>query len=171
MLNERTLTADELAAREKIIQGMKKNKSKLVKKYGADAEKFMYGRATNIAKQQAEALKQSNDMKDDKLRKMIQDALSNPKPLKEDDWKQPDDESNMAHSQLASIIELATELQSLISDGEQLDAWVQAKLTKAQDYLSSANGYLKGEDAELKTQSPMVAALTEKIMKRLKNKI
>lgn len=85
MLNERTLTADELAAREKIIQGMKKNKSKLVKKYGADAEKFMYGRATNIAKQQAEALKQSNDMKDDKLRKMIQDVLS--KPL--DEKKKP----------------------------------------------------------------------------------
>jgi hypothetical protein len=82
MLNERKLTADELAAREKIIQGMKKNKSKLVKKYGADAEKFMYGRATNIAKQQAETLKQSNDMKDDKLRKMIQDVLS--KPLDEE---------------------------------------------------------------------------------------
>jgi hypothetical protein len=89
MLNERKLTADELAAREKIIQGMKKNKSKLVKKYGADAEKFMYGRATNIAKQQAEVLKQSNDMEDNKLRKMIQDVLSKPLDEKKKSPKYP----------------------------------------------------------------------------------
>jgi hypothetical protein len=76
MLNEKKLTAAELAAREKIIMGMKKNKSKLVKKFGKDAEKVMYGRATNIAKQQAEVLQKSEDMKEDRLKKMIQDALT-----------------------------------------------------------------------------------------------
>jgi hypothetical protein len=85
MLNERGLTADELAAREKIIQGMKKDKLDLVKKYDSEAERVMYGRATNIIKKRAKALKQSNDMKDDKLRKMIQDVLS--KPL--DEKKKP----------------------------------------------------------------------------------
>jgi hypothetical protein len=78
MLNEKKLTSAELAAREKIIMGMKKNKSKLVKKFGKDAEKVMYGRATNIAKQQVEVLQKSEDMKEDRLRKMIQDALSKP---------------------------------------------------------------------------------------------
>jgi hypothetical protein len=78
MLNEKKLTAAELTARENIIMGMKKNKSQLVKKFGKDAEKVMYGRATNIAKKQAEVLQNSENMKEDKLRKMIQDALANP---------------------------------------------------------------------------------------------
>jgi hypothetical protein len=85
MLNEKKLTAAELASRENIIMGMKKNKSQLVKKFGKDAEKVMYGRATNIAKKQAEASKQPEEMKEDKLRKMIQDVLS--KPL--DEKKKP----------------------------------------------------------------------------------
>ena len=75
MLNERKLTKPELAKREDIVMDMKKNKRKLVKRYGKDAEKVMYGRATNMAK------KQNENMDDKKLnlRKMIEDALQNPK--------------------------------------------------------------------------------------------
>jgi hypothetical protein len=70
--------------------------------------------------------------------------------LTEDDWMQPDDESDMAHGQLYSIKQLASELCDIIDDGEQLDAWVQAKLTKAEDYLNSVYNYMKGEEAEYK---------------------
>jgi hypothetical protein len=72
-MNERKLTKSELAKREDIIMKMKKNKRSLVQKYGKDAEAVMYGRATNIAKKQAEAMDQ------DKIKELVKDALQNPK--------------------------------------------------------------------------------------------
>lgn len=53
-----------------------------------------------------------------------------------------DDESQMAKSQLYRTAEYASELELMIQDGEELDAWVQAKITKASDYLSSVKHYL-----------------------------
>ena len=53
------------------------------------------------------------------------------------------DESQMAKSQLYSTAEYASELEQMIQDGEELDAWVQAKITKASDYLSSVKHYLQ----------------------------
>ena len=74
--------------------------------------------------------------------KYIQESLN------EDDWMQADDESDMAKSQLRSIQSNASKLMSMIDNNEQLDAWVQAKITKAEDYLNSVEGYLKGEEAQ-----------------------
>jgi hypothetical protein len=68
--------------------------------------------------------------------------------LNEDDWMQADDESDMAKSQLKSIQSNVSKLMNMIDDEEQLDAWVQSKLTKAEDYLNSVEGYLAGEDAQ-----------------------
>jgi hypothetical protein len=264
MLNERKLTERELDNREITIKGLLSNKQKLVKKYGRDAEKVMYGIATNQAKNKVEnmnkekikemvkatlavdesgfrpmsdeerAKKQYMDQQLARLRKagkdyetiqrmlatqqkMHQDRLKaamkedndpsgadlegdpgehveenineanlNPELVKkvqqfvkgiakyydyaeesalysihdalkqlypgirenkinEDDWMQADDESDMANSQLRSIHSNASKIENLIGDGDQLDAWVQAKLTKAEDYLDSVAGYLEGE--------------------------
>jgi len=79
MLNEKKLSKAELSKREDIIMSMKKNKRNLVKKYGADAEKVMYGRATNLAKKLAE-----QDMEQNKLREMVKAALSQPIPEKKE---------------------------------------------------------------------------------------
>ena len=68
--------------------------------------------------------------------------------INEDDWKQSDDESDMAHSQLKSIQSNASKLMNMIDNNEQLDAWVQSKLTKAQDYLQSISDYLTGEEGD-----------------------
>ncbi len=77
MLNERKLTGRELDKRIEAIQGLLSNKRTLVKKYGKDAEKVMYGIATKQAKAKVE------DMNKDKLKELIQQSLKgkNEKPL------------------------------------------------------------------------------------------
>jgi hypothetical protein len=91
--------------------------------------------------------------------------------LNEDDWKQGDDESDMAGSQLKSIQSNASKLMNMIDNNEQLDAWVQAKLTKAQDYLQSVNDYLTGEEGEEiyeKKLTPAEKKKKEEIVKSMK---
>jgi hypothetical protein len=68
------LSKAELAKREDVIQKMKKNKRSLVKRYGPDAEKVMYGRATNIAKKVAES-----EMEKSNLKELVRAALMNEK--------------------------------------------------------------------------------------------
>ena len=70
MLNERKLTENEIEQKKIALKGLLKNKRALVKKYGADAEKVMYGIATKQAKKKVE------NMNLDKLKEMIQDALT-----------------------------------------------------------------------------------------------
>ena len=71
MLNERKLTERELDKRAEAIQGLLSNKRTLVKKYGKDAEKVMYGIATKQAKSKVEG------MNKDKIKELIQLALQN----------------------------------------------------------------------------------------------
>ena len=91
--------------------------------------------------------------------------------LNEDDWMQADDESDMAKSQLKSIQSNVSKLMNMIDDEEQLDAWVQSKLTKAEDYLNSVEGYLAGEDAQARGLNENVneslAKKVEEIVKSL----
>ena len=72
MLNERKLTKNELDKREIALKGLIQNKRSLVKKYGKDAEKVMYGIATKQAKTKQEAMNLEN------LRSIIKDALTSP---------------------------------------------------------------------------------------------
>ena len=72
MLNERKLSENEIDARLGSVKGLLKNKRALVKKYGKDAEKVMYGIATKQAKKKVE------NMNLDKIRGMVEDALKSP---------------------------------------------------------------------------------------------
>ena len=58
-----------------------------------------------------------------------------------------DDEGRMAKSQLYKMAKYAVKLHKMLDDMEQLPAWVQAKFTKASDYLSSIYHYLDYEFA------------------------
>jgi len=69
MLSERELTKPEEKEKERLVKGMKKNKSDFKKRYGDDAEAVMYATATKNAKANA-----SIDTSDIKNR--LYDALS-----------------------------------------------------------------------------------------------
>ena len=153
---------------EDIYQAMKASSGrKAVKKYGADAEDVLRGRAMNIAKKQ---VKMKNT---DRLKEIIKSALSEKKgkdldgdgdidsqdylkardiaikkAMKEDcgcggdQEMEMDYEGEMAKSELYRIMQNAQMLMSSLDDDTQLEAWVQSKITKAADYLNSVTQYL-----------------------------
>ena len=65
-----------------------------------------------------------------------------------------DYEGKMAKAQLISIVKNAKDLFDSMDDNTQLKSWIQSKLTKAEDYISSVRTYLDGES--LSTTTPLV---------------
>ncbi len=65
-----------------------------------------------------------------------------------------DYEGKMAKAQLISIVKNAKDLFDSMDDNTQLKAWIQSKLTKAEDYISSVRTYLDGES--LSTTTPLM---------------
>ena len=54
-----------------------------------------------------------------------------------------DMEGKMAKRQLSQIAEYSAELEQMLMDDTQLEAWVQAKLTKAADYIKTVKHYVE----------------------------
>ena len=56
-----------------------------------------------------------------------------------------DREGDMAKSDLRSIIDNAKRLHDMIDDADNLPEWVQSKITKAEDYISTVANYMTSE--------------------------
>ena len=69
-----------------------------------------------------------------------------PDYLGDDDF---DYEGGMAKSQMLKMKHYAKALCDMIDDESQLEAWVQAKLTKASDYMSSVYHYLDYQQSKM----------------------
>ena len=54
-----------------------------------------------------------------------------------------DEEGRMAKRQLADIAEYSQDLMQMLQDETQLESWVQAKLTKAADYIKTVKHYVE----------------------------
>jgi len=65
-----------------------------------------------------------------------------------------DYEGKMAKAQLISIVKNAKDLFDSMDDNTQLKAWIQSKLSKAEDYISSVRTYLDSES--LTTTTPLI---------------
>lgn len=65
--------------------------------------------------------------------------------IKEEEEK-TDPDSEMAVSQLSRSVDYAKMLIDKLKDKGDLEPWVQAKITKAEDYLNAVYGYYKGKE-------------------------
>jgi hypothetical protein len=75
------------------------------------------------------------------------------KPMKEEkkdkyDEGEYDREGDMAKSDLRSIIANAQKLHDMIEDADNLPEWVQSKITKSEDYISTVANYMTSEMSE-----------------------
>ena len=54
-----------------------------------------------------------------------------------------DEEGKMAKRQLHDMAKYAQELSQMLNDATQLESWVQAKITKAADYIKTVKHYVE----------------------------
>lgn len=57
-----------------------------------------------------------------------------------------DYEGEMAKDELRSAIQNAQEIIDSLNDEDELEAWVQSKITKAADYISAVKNYMAGKE-------------------------
>lgn len=65
------------------------------------------------------------------------------KELKEDHGPENDYEGEMALTQLKTLEEKAAKIAEMLKPDSKLEAWVQSKITVAEDYISTVHDYLK----------------------------
>ena len=86
------------------------------------------------------------------LKQIIKEELDN--AIEEGNWAGTENfplqepsrgEGSMAQGQLRRVAELANMIADEFDDSTNLEEWVEAKITKAQDYLSSVMNYMRGK--------------------------
>lgn len=85
----------------------------------------------------------------EKLQKIIKEELdlaySGPKMDRKMHQIDQDLEGDMAKNQLLKIAEYALGLHSVLEDSQELESWVQNKITIAEEYISKVKHHLENE--------------------------
>lgn len=108
-------------------------------------------------------LKEAKKIRDEYINKTntMKESILMPRLLKEDHNKECSDEASMAKIQLKSIMDAAGEILQGLDNCEQLDAWVQSKISIAEDYITTVAKYMKYEEEEKPAELPLVPAGSE----------
>lgn len=117
MVQEKHMTASQKKKREDIVKGMKSQEKEFKDKYGDRWEEVMYATATKQA------------MKKKKVTEGVLDSTD------EDGW--------MAKSQLYKLAKYSAELHKMIQDSDDLEPWVQAKITTACEDIGAVKQYME----------------------------
>jgi len=93
-------------------------------------------------------------------------------PIKEaKDPREYDYEGDMAMSQLRSLVFNAEDMMDLMDENTNLPEWVQSKITLAEDYISTAANYLRGELTEAVNPAQQAAIAVSMKEKGIKPKV
>lgn len=163
LIIEAALTSQQLEKADEYFKIITKNKHSLVKRYGKDAEKVVYGRAINMAK------KSTKEMNNQKLKELVrkslmdntieetidsQSYLENRKPI---EVGHKDNEPHMIKAELYQIGKYAMELYAILEEYDEMEtqvdfpSWWQEKITTAKIMMSGAKNYL-----EFELKEPMI---------------
>ena len=94
--------------------------------------------------------------KDESINEMLEDDTD------EEPSNEGDHEGNMARAQLMSIKKSTEQLFNMIGEDEGLEAWVQAKITKAADAINSVYHYMDYEKNKHTTAGDGMGAPADK---------
>jgi hypothetical protein len=85
---------------------------------------------------------------------------------------QPDDhEADMAKADCYKLAKYSAKLFHMIEEGENLDGWVAAKITKASDYISSVYHYLEYEKMNQEKNNQGPRDFDESVEKTVRNSL
>ena len=90
------------------------------------------------------------------------------------DIEQPqkdDHEAKMARAELYKLAEYSVKLFKLIGENDELDGWVQSKITKASDYISSVYHYLEYEKMAREAVEQGPRNFEESVEQQVKNSL
>jgi hypothetical protein len=106
--------------------------------------------AKNIMQRRMKGLSTSTALQArDKMAKMNKEETDMNEAIKDKfDIGEYDQEGDMAKSDLRSIMANAKKLHDMIEDADNLPEWVQSKITKAEDYISTVANYMTAEMSE-----------------------
>jgi hypothetical protein len=82
-------------------------------------------------------------------RKAIGKAMKNKKKVVKEETStgvEGDYEGEMSRGELQYTIQNAQEILDQLKDEDELEAWVQSKITKASDYISTVKDYMAGRN-------------------------
>jgi len=85
--------------------------------------------------------------------------------------RKDDHEAKMARADLYKLAQYSAKLFKMIDENEELDGWVQAKITKASDYISSIYHYLEYEKMAREAVEQGPRNFEESVEQQVKNSL